>query len=90
MQTSHNTLKNIIFTGLFAAIIFIGISLLRIPIPAMVGRPFIHFGNPLMVLAPTAARPAAARKLRRVIRLVPIMIDISSFLCLIDCVQNRF
>lgn len=51
MQTSHNTLKNIIFTGLFAAIIFIGISLLRIPIPAMVGRPFIHFGNPLMVLA---------------------------------------
>ncbi len=24
---------------------------LRIPIPAMVGRPFIHFGNPLMVLA---------------------------------------
>ena len=51
MQTSHNTLKNIIFTGLFAAIIFTGISLLRIPIPAMVGRPFIHFGNPLMVLA---------------------------------------
>ncbi|QVI35196.1 hypothetical protein BVJ53_07405 [Lacticaseibacillus chiayiensis] len=51
MTTSHNTLKNIIFTGLFAAIIYIGISLLRIPIPAMVGRPFIHFGNPLMVLA---------------------------------------
>ena len=51
MQTSQNRLKDIIVTGLFAAIIFIGISLLRIPIPAMVGRPFIHFGNPLMVLA---------------------------------------
>ena len=51
MQVSRHSLKNIIFTGLFAAIIYIGISLLRIPIPAMVGRPFIHFGNPLMVLA---------------------------------------
>ena len=51
MQVSRHSLKNIIFTGLFAAIIYIGISLLRIPIPAMVGRPFIHFGNPRMVLA---------------------------------------
>ncbi|EGF46945.1 membrane protein, partial [Lacticaseibacillus rhamnosus MTCC 5462] len=42
MQVSRHSLKNIIFTGLFAAIIYIGISLLRIPIPAMVGRPFIH------------------------------------------------
>ena len=51
MQVSRHSLKNIIFPGLFAAIIYIGISLLRIPIPAMVGRPVIHFGNPLMVLA---------------------------------------
>ncbi|MFC6170535.1 ECF transporter S component [Loigolactobacillus jiayinensis] len=51
MRQERNTLRAVIFTGLFAAIIFIGISLLRIPIPAMVGRPFIHFGNPLMVLA---------------------------------------
>lgn len=48
-RTNH--LRKVIFTGLFAAIIFIGISLLRIPLPAIVGRPFIHFGNPLMVLA---------------------------------------
>ncbi|MFD1319113.1 ECF transporter S component [Loigolactobacillus zhaoyuanensis] len=51
MQQSRNTLRAIILTGLFAAIIFIGISLLRIPIPALVGRPFIHFGNALTVLA---------------------------------------
>ncbi|CAM3093337.1 ECF transporter S component [Lactiplantibacillus plajomi] len=44
-------LKKIVFAGLFAAIIFVGISMLRIPLPAIVGRPFIHFGNILTVLA---------------------------------------
>lgn len=47
----HSNLRKLILTGLFAAIIFIGISLLRIPLPALVGKPFIHFGNTLMVLA---------------------------------------
>ncbi|WP_179396061.1 ECF transporter S component [Lacticaseibacillus absianus] len=51
MTTDRSRLRQLIFTGLFAAIIFIGISLLRIPLPALVGRPFIHFGNPLMILA---------------------------------------
>ncbi|MFD1392475.1 ECF transporter S component [Lacticaseibacillus jixianensis] len=46
----HRTQK-LIFTALFAAIIYIGIWVLRIPLPAIVGRPFIHFGNPLMILA---------------------------------------
>lgn len=50
MQRNHQ-LRRVIFTGLFAAIIFIGISMLRIPLPALVGKPFIHFGNTLMVLA---------------------------------------
>lgn len=44
-------LKKIILAGLFAAIIFIGISVIRIPLPAIVGRPFIHFGNILTVIA---------------------------------------
>ena len=43
--------RKLIFTALFAAIIYIGIWVLRIPLPAIVGRPFIHFGNPLMILA---------------------------------------
>ncbi|CAJ1229005.1 ECF transporter S component [Lactiplantibacillus xiangfangensis] len=44
-------LKKLVFAGLFAAIIFIGISVIRIPLPAVVGRPFIHFGNILTVVA---------------------------------------
>ncbi|UQS83152.1 ECF transporter S component [Bombilactobacillus thymidiniphilus] len=45
-----NQLRKIILTGLCAAIIFVGVSLFRIPIPALVGRPFIHFGNTFAVL----------------------------------------
>jgi len=48
---NQNSLRAIILTGLFAAIIYIGIWVLRIPIPAMVGRPFIHFGNTLTAVA---------------------------------------
>ncbi|AVK60844.1 hypothetical protein C5Z25_03345 [Lactobacillus sp. CBA3605] len=48
---STKRLRKLVFTGLFAAIIFIGISVVRIPLPAIVGRPFIHFGNILTVIA---------------------------------------
>lgn len=51
LRDQQNTLRGVILTGLFAAIIYIGIWMLRIPIPAMVGRPFIHFGNTLTVTA---------------------------------------
>ena len=51
MRTNQNSLRAIVLTGLFAAIIYIGIWVLRIPIPAMVGRPFIHFGNSLTAVA---------------------------------------
>lgn len=51
MRKDINSLQSLIFTGLFAAIIYIGIWVLRIPVPAMVGRPFIHFGNTLTVVA---------------------------------------
>lgn len=44
-------LQKIILAGLCAAIIFIGISLFRINLPAVVGRPFIHFGNTFAVIA---------------------------------------
>ena len=48
---SNQRLRKLIFAALFAAIIFVGISVLRIPLPAVVGRPFIHFGNILTVIA---------------------------------------
>lgn len=51
MKKDKNSLRMLILTGLFAAIIYLGIFILRIPIPAMVGRPFIHFGNTLAALA---------------------------------------
>ncbi|KRL89819.1 ECF transporter S component [Lactobacillus kalixensis] len=51
MRTKQNSLQALVLTGLFAAIIYIGIWVLRIPIPAMVGRPFIHFGNTLTAVA---------------------------------------
>lgn len=51
MRTNQNSLRAIVLTGLFAAIIYIGIWVLHIPIPAMVGRPFIHFGNTLTAVA---------------------------------------
>ena len=51
MKTDKNSLQALIFTGLFAAIIYIGIWVLRISVPAMVGRPFIHFGNTLTAVA---------------------------------------
>ncbi|WP_412989774.1 ECF transporter S component [Pediococcus siamensis] len=47
----NQQLRRIVLTALFAAIIFIGISVFQIPIPAMIGRPFVHFGNALTALA---------------------------------------
>ena len=51
MRTKENSLVSIIMTGLFAAIIYLGVWVLRIPVPALVGRPFIHFGNTLTAVA---------------------------------------
>ena len=51
MRTRENSLVSIIMTGLFAAIIYLGVLVLRIPVPALVGRPFIHFGNTLTAVA---------------------------------------
>lgn len=51
MRKEENSLQALVLTGLFAAIIYIGIWVIRIPVPAMVGRPFIHFGNTLTAVA---------------------------------------
>jgi len=53
---NYNTKKqtsvfDIVLVALFAAITFIGIQLFRIPLPAAVGSPFIHFGNSFVVLS---------------------------------------
>lgn len=43
-------ITDIVLVGLFAAITLLGIQLFRIPLPAAVGSPFIHFGNSFAVL----------------------------------------
>ena len=44
-------LRSIVMTAFFAAIVFIGIQAFRIPLPAAVGTPFLHFGHIFVVLA---------------------------------------
>jgi len=43
--------KTIVTTALFAALVYLGIQAFRIPMPAAVGTPFLHFGHIFVVLA---------------------------------------
>jgi len=43
--------KQIVIVSFFAALIFLGIQIFRIPMPAAVGTPFLHFGHIFVVLA---------------------------------------
>ena len=38
-------MKRMVITAFFAAITFLGIQAFRIPLPAVVGTPFVHFGH---------------------------------------------
>lgn len=44
-------IKSIVITAFFAAVIFVGIQSFRIPLPAAVGTPFLHFGHIFVMLA---------------------------------------
>ncbi|MBP3887537.1 MAG: ECF transporter S component [Cellulosilyticum sp.] len=46
-----SNLRNIIIIGLFAALCYVALEVLRIPIPSPVGSPFIHMGNMFVILA---------------------------------------
>lgn len=52
-KVSTNSLNNkdIVMTAFFAAVIFCGIQAFRIPMPAVVGTPFLHFGHIFVLLA---------------------------------------
>lgn len=43
-------IKSMVITAIFAAITFLGIQAFRIPMPAAVGTPFVHFGHIFVVL----------------------------------------
>lgn len=43
-------IKTIVITAFFAAITYLGIQAFRIPLPAAVGTPFVHFGHIFVVM----------------------------------------
>ena len=53
MQTKvaqDEKVKTMVITAIFAAITFLGIQAFRIPLPAAVGTPFVHFGHIFVVM----------------------------------------
>ena len=54
-HTSHT--KSIVATAFFAAIVYLGIQIFRIPLPAAVGTPFLHFGHIFVMLSVVCLGP---------------------------------
>ena len=50
-MTQTNRTKSIVITAFFTAVVFLGIQSFRIPMPAAVGTPFLHFGHIFVLLA---------------------------------------
>lgn len=50
MNKKKSNVKDIVAVGIFAAVTFLGIQSFRIPLPAAVGTPFVHFGHIFVVL----------------------------------------
>lgn len=50
-DTKTPRIKIIVSAGFFAAITFLGIQAFRIPVPAAVGTPFLHFGHIFVILS---------------------------------------
>lgn len=51
MKSERVQTKTIVMTAFFAAIIYLGIQMFRIPVPAAFGTPFLHFGHIFVMLA---------------------------------------
>ena len=50
-------IKSLVMTAFFAAIVYLGIQMFRIPLPAAVGTPFLHFGHIFVMLAVSCLGP---------------------------------
>ena len=48
---NKRTTLDIVLVGVFAAVTYLGIQFFRIPLPAAVGAPFLHFGNIFFLLS---------------------------------------
>lgn len=51
MNQKSTNVKSIVITAFFACIVYLGIQSFRIPLPAAVGTPFLHFGHIFVMLA---------------------------------------
>ena len=49
-QVTDGRVKAMLVTAFFAAITFLGIQSFRIPLPAAIGTPFVHFGHIFVVM----------------------------------------
>ena len=49
-QVTYGRVKAMVVTAFFAAITFLGIQSFRIPLPAAIGTPFVHFGHIFVVM----------------------------------------
>lgn len=49
--SANSNVKQIVATAFFAAVVYLGIQSFRIPLPAAVGTPFLHFGHIFVMLA---------------------------------------
>ena len=47
----HSNVMSVVMTAFFAAVIFLGIQSFRIPLPAAVGTPFLHFVHIFVMLS---------------------------------------
>lgn len=50
-SAAQTHITSVVMTAFFAAVIFLGIQSFRIPLPAAVGTPFLHFGHIFVMLA---------------------------------------
>ncbi|MDO4475992.1 MAG: ECF transporter S component [Lachnospiraceae bacterium] len=50
VSTPDQKVKALVVTAFFAAITYLGIQVFRIPMPAAVGTPFVHFGHIFVVM----------------------------------------
>ncbi|MDO4312008.1 MAG: ECF transporter S component [Eubacteriales bacterium] len=49
-KTETSRVRELVITAFFAAITFLGIQAFRIPLPASIGTPFVHFGHVFVVM----------------------------------------
>ena len=63
MKNESISTKKIVMTAFFAAIIYLGIQSFRIPLPAAVGTPFLHFGHIFVMLAAKLSTVAGVLRL---------------------------